>query len=167
MIAVIVPSAAPHVAGDVGVYSARYGLPAPHLRVLTYGNVPPPAGTDDAGWEQEGTLDLEMAHALAPQAALIYLAVPDTDGTDGMPVMYDEALAWLVTRYRVTVVDYSEGIPEDWAAPSMSARDGYGQSSPGHAPGWRQPPARASPWWRRPGTTAPTSPPRTAAPGGP
>ena len=41
MIAVIIPAAAPHVAADVAVYSARYGLPAPRLRVLTYGNVPP------------------------------------------------------------------------------------------------------------------------------
>jgi subtilase family serine protease len=112
VIAVIIPSAAPHVAADLAAYSRRYGLPAPQLRVLSYGHVPAPAGADAAGWEQEGTLDLEMAHALAPRAQLVYLAVPP--GGDGGTVPEDAALDWLVTRHRITVVSYSEGIPEDW-----------------------------------------------------
>ena len=113
VIAVIIPSAAPHVAADLAVYSRRYGLPAPQLRVLSYGHVPAPSGTDAAGWEQEGTLDLEMAHALAPEALLVYLAVPPGDD-DGGTAPEDAALDWLVTRHRITVVSYSEGIPEDW-----------------------------------------------------
>lgn len=114
VIAVIIPSAAPRVAADVAVYSRRYGLPAPQLRVLSYGHVPAPSGSDAAGWEQEGTLDLEMAHALAPGAQLVYLAVPPGSGGGGT-TPENAALSWLVTRYRITVVSYSEGIPEDWA----------------------------------------------------
>lgn len=113
VIAVIIPSAAPHVAADLAVYSRRYGLPAPQLRVLSYGHVPAPSGTNAAGWEQEGTLDLEMAHALAPEALLVYLAVPPGDD-DGGTAPEDAALDWLVTRHRITLVSYSEGIPEDW-----------------------------------------------------
>lgn len=124
VIAVIIPSAAPHVDSDIAVYSARYGLPAPKVRVLTYGTVPP-SGPGDAGPEEEGTLDLEMAHALAPEAGLVYLAVAGATGATGA-VTYDNALAWLVTHYRITVVNYSVGIPEDWAAPNVPAQDGYG-----------------------------------------
>lgn len=115
VIAVIIPAAAPHVTADVAVYSARYGLPAPRVRVLSYGSVPPRSGADAAGWEQEGTLDLEMAHAVAPLAGLVYLAVPDrvVHGVTG-GVMYDAALRWLAARYRPTVVSYSAGVPEDW-----------------------------------------------------
>jgi subtilase family serine protease len=117
VIAVIIPSAAPHVAADLAVYSRRYGLPAPRVRVLSYGRVPSPSGADAAGWQQEGTVDLEMAHALAPQAQLAYLAVPP--GGDGA-APEDAALDWLVTRYRITVVSYSSGFPEAWYA-----RQGY------------------------------------------
>jgi kumamolisin len=115
VIAVIIPAAAPHVAVDVAVYSRRYGLPAPRVRVLSYGRIPRPSGADAAGWEQEGTLDLEMAHALAPEAQLVYLAVPPGND-DGGTLPEDAALDWLVTRYRITVVSFSEGIPEDWDA---------------------------------------------------
>lgn len=113
VIAVIIPAAAPHVASDVAVYSAHYGLPAPRITVLAYGNVPRPSGEDAAGWQQEGTMDLEMAHALAPRAQLVYLAVPPGDD-DGGTVVENAALDWLVTRHRVDVVSYSEGIPEDY-----------------------------------------------------
>lgn len=118
VIAVIIPStAAPHVAADLAVYSRRYRLPTPQVRVLSYGQA---GSSSDAGWEREGTLDLEMAHVLAPQARLVYLAVPASAAGDGGRVIYDAALAWLVTRYHITVVSYSEGTPEAWAAP------GYG-----------------------------------------
>jgi subtilase family serine protease len=112
-IAVIIPAAAPHAAADITRYSLASGLPAPQVKVLAYGNVTRPSGSDAAGWEQEGTLDLEMAHAMAPQAQLVYLAVPDS-GPAGAALMYDAALGWLAARYRPTVVSYSAGIPEDW-----------------------------------------------------
>jgi kumamolisin len=120
VIAVIVPSAAPRVAADVAVYSRRYGLPVPRVRELSYGRVPRPSGSDAAGWEQEGTLDLEMAHALAPGAALVYLAVVPGPAAAVVGPGYDAALGWLAARYRPTVVSYSEDIPETWAR-----QDGY------------------------------------------
>jgi subtilase family serine protease len=123
-IAVIAPALAPRVASDVAVYSARYGLPTPHLRVLAYGDALPPATTDLVGNEQEGTVDLEVAHAIAPDATLIYLAASDTVDSAGMPVMFDDALTWLVTREHVSVVEYSAGIPETWATQNLLAEDG-------------------------------------------
>lgn len=115
-IAVIIPSAAPHVTADLATYSRRYGLPAPRVQVLSYGHVSAPSGSDADGWQQEGTLDLELAHAMAPQARLLYLAVPGS-GT----IVEDQALGWLVARYRPTVVSFSEGVPEGSARPGLIA----------------------------------------------
>ena len=47
-------------------------------------------------------------HALAPGAALVYVQVPGADA----PMMYDQALSWLVARVRPNVVSYSSGTPE-------------------------------------------------------
>jgi len=121
-VAVIVPYAGPRVAADLAVYSRRYGLPVPRVRQFRYQDAPPaaPSDGDAQGWVQEGTYDLEMAHALAPRAALDYVAVP-ADGGSWDQAEYDQALAWLVTTRQVDVVSYSEGIPEAWGAQSILA----------------------------------------------
>ena len=78
-IAVIVPYVSPWVAHDLDVYSRRYGLPPARLTIIRYGHVPAAAAHGAVGqhWAREGTEDLEMAHALAPGAALTYVEVPD------------------------------------------------------------------------------------------
>jgi len=109
VIAVIIPGTAPGITADLAAYSRASGLPVPDIRVLSDGHVPAASTAGGADWVQEGVLDLEMAHTLAPGAALIYLAFPpDVSDSTG----YDQALDWLVTRYRVTVVSYSEGFAE-------------------------------------------------------
>ncbi len=120
----IIPAAGPDAASDLGVYSARYGLPTPRVRVLSFGGPAPASGPGADGRAQEGTVDLEMAHALAP--GLIYLAVPDSGGTLGVGPMYDEALSWLVDRYQPTVAGYSAGIPEgpDYSGSITGSRAG-------------------------------------------
>jgi subtilase family serine protease len=119
VIADIVPYASPWAAADLAVYSRRFGLPVPSVQELSYGHVPAfnPASSDQAKWAQEGILDLEMAHVMAPRARLIYLSVPPESGS-WAGEQYDQALAWLITRYRVDVVSYSAGTPEAWAQPA-------------------------------------------------
>jgi subtilase family serine protease len=125
-IAVILPYSAPRVARDLAVYSRRSGLPVPSVLQLSYGHVPPfsTADSDQARWADEGTIDLEMAHTMAPRARLIYLSVPAASSTGTAAAQYDQALAWLVARYRPTVVSYSEGVPEAWAQPILASRAG-------------------------------------------
>jgi subtilase family serine protease len=118
-IAVILPAAGPQITGDVRTYSRRYQLPAPDLQAIDWHNAPVASVGNPAAaaGAQEGTLDLEMAHALAPGARLIYMAV-----TGGSGQAYSTALAWLVTHQHVNVVSFSEGIPEAWV---KSTNGGY------------------------------------------
>ncbi len=103
-IAAIVPGASPQAARDLAVYSRRYHLPPARLKILSYGQIPAAAARGPAAhWAREGTEDIEMMHAMAPGAALIYLQIPDA----GAGLMYDQALSWLVSHVRPDVVSYS------------------------------------------------------------
>lgn len=71
----------PTAEADLNVYIAQFGLPGANFRVI-YGTgnpangcpaartgvAPPAAGT--SGWDQEASLDVQMAHAMAPNATL-------------------------------------------------------------------------------------------------
>jgi subtilase family serine protease len=111
-IADIVPWASPWITRDLAVYSRLYHLPAPRLTIINWDHARPatPGDPEAASWAGEGLADLEMMHALAPAATLIYLETPDT-GTPG--VWYTQALTWLTAHDPPDVVSYSSGLPED------------------------------------------------------
>lgn len=67
----------PNVRGDLGVFSDRFGLPSPNLQVIYASGTQPPLDTTK-GWELEATLDVEWAHAIAPDARLV-LVEADSD----------------------------------------------------------------------------------------
>lgn len=63
----------PHAMSDLNAYSAQYGLPAvtsSNFKVM-YGSGSKPAVDSTGGWELEEALDIEMAHAMAPNATII------------------------------------------------------------------------------------------------
>jgi len=63
----------PTAANDLGVYSRQFGLPAitaDNFQVV-YGGKKKPAQDASGGWELEESLDIEMAHALAPNAKIV------------------------------------------------------------------------------------------------
>lgn len=63
----------PNAAADLAVYSAQYGLPAingSNFQVV-YATGTKPAQDSSGGWELEESLDVDMAHALAPNAKII------------------------------------------------------------------------------------------------
>jgi len=77
---------------DLTVFSNTFGLPAPDLTVIF------PQGTPQStaavagmqvGWAFETSLDLQWAHAIAPNAKLVLIAtVPaETEGVQGFPNM--------------------------------------------------------------------------------
>lgn len=59
----------PTAANDLAVFSAQFGLPAADLTVV-YANGSKPAQDSTGGWELEAALDLQWAHAMAPNAKL-------------------------------------------------------------------------------------------------
>jgi subtilase family serine protease len=62
----------PNALNDLRKFSTQFGLPAPNLTVVYASGVRPPldpSGT--GGWELEESLDIEWAHAMAPNAKII------------------------------------------------------------------------------------------------
>ncbi|MEU6772100.1 S53 family peptidase [Streptomyces sp. NPDC046759] len=81
----------PTVQHDLDVYSKQFGLPSTTVKVVKWGHVPKfdPKNSDMTGWAGETTLDVEMAHAVAPGAKIVLVetAVSETEGTTGLPEM--------------------------------------------------------------------------------
>ncbi|HEV2399326.1 MAG TPA: S53 family peptidase [Candidatus Sulfotelmatobacter sp.] len=59
----------PHAASDLATFSTQFGLPAATFQVVYASGTKPPGNLN---WELEEALDIEWAHAMAPNAA-IYL----------------------------------------------------------------------------------------------
>ena len=83
----------PTIQHDLDVYSARFGMASTKVQVIKWGKVPPfdPANAEHTGWAGESTLDVEMAHAVAPGAHLVLVetGVAETEGVTGLPEMMD------------------------------------------------------------------------------
>jgi kumamolisin len=97
----------PTAAADLAAFSAQYGIPPADLTVTWPGTKKPPVYSD---WEVEEALDIEWAHAMAPQAK-IYLVESVQVNTD--PTFAAVQLAAnLVAAAGGGVVSMSWGDPE-------------------------------------------------------
>ncbi|MHB1555936.1 MAG: S53 family peptidase, partial [Isosphaeraceae bacterium] len=97
----------PNLASDLSTFDQRFGLPDPSLNVINQ------AGNQvDSSWGQEESLDVEVAHAVAPAASIVVVeAAPG--------ITNDQMLQNLMTAVRtasltpgVTVVSMSWGFNE-------------------------------------------------------
>jgi len=81
----------PTIQHDLETFDAQWGLPNTTVQIVKAGNVPPfdPTNPDHTGWAGETTLDVEYAHAIAPDAhiVLVETAVAETEGVTGFPEM--------------------------------------------------------------------------------
>jgi subtilase family serine protease len=106
----------PTIRHDLAYFDRQWGLPDPTLNVFKLGKLPPfdkSSATMD-GWAEEATLDVEYAHAVAPQAAidLVETPVAETEGVTGFPQMMAAEKA-LIDRGGVDVISQSFGATED------------------------------------------------------
>lgn len=75
----------PDAEADLGVYSTQFGLPACtkangcFSQVYARGTQPP---NNPGGWSLEEALDIEMAHAFAPNAKIILVEAKDNSNTE-------------------------------------------------------------------------------------
>jgi kumamolisin len=97
----------PTAASDLAAFSSYYGIPAADLTVTWPGTTKPPVYSD---WETEEALDIEWAHAMAPQAKL-YLVESKLQDTDPTWTAVQLA-AQLVAAAGGGVVSMSWGDPE-------------------------------------------------------
>lgn len=107
----------PTIQHDLDVYSARFGMKSTDVDVVKWGTVPPfdPADPDHNFWAGESTLDVEMAHAVAPDAhiVLVETGVNQTGhGTTGLREMMDAEKS-LIDRGVGDVISQSFGSTEN------------------------------------------------------
>ena len=79
-----------NAASDLSKFSTQFGLPAPTLQVV-YASGTKPA-SDPLGWEVEAALDLQWAHAMAPNAKL-YLVEAKSNSIADLLLAVDKATA--------------------------------------------------------------------------
>jgi kumamolisin len=81
MIAIVDAYDAPNAAGDLAIFSAQFGLPTASFQVVYASGVQP---THDYGWEMEESLDVQWAHAMAPNAKIVLVEAASSSFTDLM-----------------------------------------------------------------------------------
>ncbi|MFE6050360.1 S8 family serine peptidase [Kitasatospora sp. NPDC056446] len=106
----------PTIQHDLEVFDKQWGIQDTNVEVVKWGNVPvfDPKNPDHTGWAGETTLDVEYAHAVAPDAHIILVetGVAETEGTTGLPEMMDAEKA-LIKQGRGDVISQSFGATEN------------------------------------------------------
>jgi subtilase family serine protease len=101
---------------DLQKFSTAFGLPAPDLSIIypdgkpTYGNAMKGA---QLGWAVETSLDLQWAHAIAPDARLVLIAAnpAETAGVQGFPSMF-KGIQYAIAHYPGSAISQSFGTAE-------------------------------------------------------
>jgi kumamolisin len=81
MIAIVDAYDAPNAASDLSKFSLQFGLPPASFQVVYASGVKPPY---DIGWEFEESLDVQWAHAMAPQAQIVLVEAASNNFSDLM-----------------------------------------------------------------------------------
>ncbi|GAA1223219.1 hypothetical protein GCM10009665_11900 [Kitasatospora nipponensis] len=106
----------PTIQSDLQTFDKQWGIPDTNVEVVKWGNVPPfdPTNPDHTGWAGETTLDVEYAHAIAPDAhiVLVETGVAETEGVTGLPEMMDAEKA-LIKQGKGDVITQSFGATEN------------------------------------------------------
>jgi subtilase family serine protease len=101
----------PTIQSDIDVYDQQYGLPPITVHVITPAGTPPAfdrSSTDMQGWAGETTLDVEVAHTIAPGAAITLIETPtsETEGLAGFPQII-QAENYVISHHLVDVLSQS------------------------------------------------------------
>jgi subtilase family serine protease len=85
----IVSYGSPTLQQDIDVFSKQFGLPHITIQVFSpLGTVPfDPKSPEMIGWAEETELDVQIIHAIAPDAGIVVMTSPvdETEGTIGLP----------------------------------------------------------------------------------
>jgi subtilase family serine protease len=106
----------PTIQHDLEAFDAQFGLPDTTVEVVQAGTIPTfdPNNGDHVGWAQETTLDVEYAHAVAPDAHIVLVETPvaETEGVTGLPEMMNAEKA-LIDKGVGDVITQSFGATEN------------------------------------------------------
>ena len=117
-IAIVDSYGSPTIANDLAVFDANYGIQAPpSLQVIQPVGAVPPFDPNDGtmvSWATETTLDVEYAHAIAPDANILLVETPvaETEGVTGFPEMM-AAENYVINNDLADVISQSFGATEN------------------------------------------------------
>ncbi|HEX8732414.1 MAG TPA: S53 family peptidase [Ktedonobacterales bacterium] len=115
----------PTLQQDLAVFDHQFGLPEVQLQVLSpLGTVPFDSNNSEmTGWQGETTLDVEMVHAMAPDAKIVVLTSPvdETEGVAGLP-------EFLKLEQYAVANHLGNIFSQSWAASEVSLTDAAGQA---------------------------------------
>jgi subtilase family serine protease len=107
----------PTIQADLATFDAQYNLPAPpSFKIIQpVGKIvwDPTGANGDLGWGGETTLDVEMAHSMAPGANILLVETPvaETEGTAGFPQIV-AAENYVINHHLGQVISQSFGATE-------------------------------------------------------
>lgn len=81
VIAIVDAYDAPNAASDLAAFSTQFGLPAANFQVVYAAGSEP---SHDYGWEMEESLDVQWAHAMAPNAKIVLVEAASSSFADLM-----------------------------------------------------------------------------------
>src|SRR6266487_749417 len=120
----IVSYGSPTLQRDMDIFDRQFDLPPITIKVLSpIGTVPfNPRGKDMLGWAEETTLDVQIIHAIAPDAGIVVLTSPvdETEGTIGLPE-FRRLEQYAVTNHLGNIISQSFGASE------VTLKDAAGQ----------------------------------------
>jgi subtilase family serine protease len=116
----IVSFGSPTLQSDMDAFDKQFGLPPITIKVISPLGPNPPGGTH--GWSSETELDVQIIHAIAPDAGIVVLTSPvdETEGTIGLPQFLQ------LEQY---AIDHHLGniISQSWGASEVTLKDQAGQ----------------------------------------
>jgi subtilase family serine protease len=112
-IVIVVAYGSPTLLNDVNTYSKVMGLPQLNNSNFVVSTPLGQTSVLDSGWGEETTLDVTMAHAMAPGAKIVLMISPSDENTD-----LAATLAYGVTHRLGTVFSLSWGSTESGASTS-------------------------------------------------
>ncbi len=111
----IVSYGSPTLQQDMNVFDKQFGLPPVNVKVMSpIGTVPlNPPPKDLTGWEGETELDVQVIHAIAPDAGIVILTSPvdETEGTIGLP-QFRQLEQYALTNHLGNIISQSFGASE-------------------------------------------------------
>jgi subtilase family serine protease len=112
----IVSYGSPTLQQDMDTFDQQFGLPSITIKILAPLGTQPvdhPAPKDLAGWADETTLDVQIIHAIAPDAGIVVLTSPvdETEGTIGLP-QFLQLEQYAIANHLGNIISQSFGASE-------------------------------------------------------
>jgi subtilase family serine protease len=120
----IVSFGSPTLQQDMDIFDQQFGLPPITIKVLSpIGTVPfNPTSKDMNGWAGETELDVQIMHAIAPDANIVVLTSPvsEVEGISGLP-QFLQLEQYAIQNHLGTIISQS------WGASEVTLKDSVGQ----------------------------------------